>query len=119
MADFHQSGSITTLHRLGRPDVERLEEELLQHSRVRPVALVLPCLFSELRGPALKGIVDALRGVRYLSEIVVSISGAAARTDYEEMRSLFDGVTTLSGEPPVLLWNSGKRVQALLETLRE
>jgi glucosyl-3-phosphoglycerate synthase len=119
MADFHQSGSITTLHRLGRPDVERLEDELLQHSRVRPVALVLPCLFSELRGPALKGIVDALRGVRYLSEIVVSISGTAARSDYEEMRSLFEGVTTLNGESPVLLWNSGTRVQALLETLRE
>jgi glucosyl-3-phosphoglycerate synthase len=119
MADFHQSGPITTLHRLGRPDVERLERELLQHSHVRPVALVLPCLFSELRGPALKGIVDELRGVRYLSEIVVSISGAAARTDYEEMRSLFDGVKTLGGESPVLLWNSGQRVQALLETLRE
>jgi len=109
MADFHQSGSITTLHRLGRPDLERLERELLQHSQVRPVALVLPCLFSELRGPALKGIVDALRGVRYLSEIVVSISGAAAR----------DGVTTLGGESPVFLWNSGQRVQVLLETLRE
>ncbi len=119
MADFHQSGSITTLHRLGTPDVERLERELLQHSRTRPVALVLPCLFSELRGPALKGIVDALRGVRYLSEIVVSISGTTARTDYEEMRSLFDGVTTLDGESPVLLWNSGERVQALLEVLRE
>ncbi len=119
MTDFHQSGSITTLHRLGRPNVERLERELLEHSRVRPVALVLPCLFSELRGPALKGIVDGLRGVRYLSEIVVSISGTTARTDYDEMRSLFDGVTTLRGEPPVFLWNSGQRVQALLETLRE
>jgi len=119
MADFHQGGSITTLHRLGRSDVERLERELLQHSRARPVALVLPCLFSELGGPALKGIVDGLRGVHYLSEIVVSISGPAARADYEQMRSLFDGVTTLSGQPPVLLWNSGQRVQALLETLRE
>jgi glucosyl-3-phosphoglycerate synthase len=119
LADFHQSGVITTLHRLGQDRVELLERELLRHSRVRPIALVLPCLVSELRGPALKGIVDVLRGVRYLREVVVSISGSEERADYEEMRSLFDGVSTLSGEPPVLLWNSGPRVQALLETLRD
>ncbi|MGE4607810.1 MAG: glycosyl transferase, partial [Myxococcota bacterium] len=59
MADFYQSGVITTLHRLGEKRVERLESELLHYSRQRPIALVLPCLFSELRGPALKGIVDA------------------------------------------------------------
>jgi glucosyl-3-phosphoglycerate synthase len=119
MADFHQSGVITTLHRLGTPDVARLERELLNHGRVRPIALVLPCLFSELRGPALKGIVDVLRGVHYLREIVVSISGTDARADYEEMRSLFAGIHTVDGESPVLLWNSGRRVQALLETLRD
>ena len=38
---------------------------------------MLPCLFSELRGPGLKGIVDALRGVRYLRQVVVSLSGTA------------------------------------------
>jgi glucosyl-3-phosphoglycerate synthase len=119
MADFHQSGVITTLHRLGNPSVERLERELLQHGRARPIALVLPCLFSELRGPALKGIVDVLRGIQYLHEIIVSISGTDERSEYEEMRSLFDGVHTVGGEPPVLLWNSGRRVQALLETLRD
>ena len=33
MADFHQSGVITTLHRLGSPDVDRLESELLTYSQ--------------------------------------------------------------------------------------
>ena len=42
MPDFHQSGAITTLHRLGGPGVERLERELLQYHRARPIALVLP-----------------------------------------------------------------------------
>ena len=31
---------------------------------------------------------------------------------------MFDGVRTLTGEPPILLWNSGARVQALLASLR-
>ena len=75
MADFHQSGVVTTLHRLNGAGVERLERELLAYSHQRPIALVLPCLFSELRGDGLKGIVDVLRGVPYLKQLVVSIDG--------------------------------------------
>jgi glucosyl-3-phosphoglycerate synthase len=118
MADFHQGGVITTLHRLGRPQVENLERELLGHSRTRPIALVLPCLISELHGPGLKGIVDTLRGVDYLRQIVVSISGTEERSGYDEMRAMFDGVRTLDGKPPVLLWHSGPRVQPLYDVLR-
>ena len=62
MPDFHQGGAITTLHRLGRSDWRRLERDLVSNSRSRPVALVLPCLYSERQGPGLKGIVDVLRG---------------------------------------------------------
>ena len=119
MADFQQSGVITTLHRLGPPGVERLERELLSYSRSRPIALVLPCLVSELRGDGLKGIVDILRGVRYLRQIVVSISGSEDRADYEEMRRFWDGVSTVDGEPPVLLWNSGPRIEGLFQQLRD
>ena len=118
MADFHQSGAITTLHRLGRPDWRRLEAELLRHSRNRPIALVLPCLYSELQGPGLKGIVDVLRGVQYLRQIVVSISGADEdRSEYEEMRDFFDGVRTVDGAAPILLWNTGPRVKSLYQRL--
>ncbi len=119
MSDFHQSGLITTLHRLGPPGLERLEAELLAQSRTRPIALVLPCLTSEMDGPGLKGIVEVLRGVHYLREIVVSISGSGDRGEYEAMRAYFDGVCTVNGDPPVLLWNSGERVQALFQSLRE
>ncbi len=119
MADFQQSGVITTLHRLGTPGVERLERELLSYSRSRPIALVLPCLFSELRGDGLKGIVDILRGVRYLRQIVVSISGSEDRADYEEMRRFWDGGSTVAGEPPGLRWNSGPRIEGLFQQLRD
>jgi glucosyl-3-phosphoglycerate synthase len=120
MADFHQGGAITTLHRLGRFDVGRLERQLVSYSRVRPIALVLPCLASELHGPGLKGIVDTLRGVQYLRQIVVSISGAdGERAEYEDMRQLFDGVRCIDGSGPILLWNSGSRVKALYRRLSE
>ena len=119
MPDFHQSGAITTLHRLAGPGTERLERELLHYHRARPVALVLPCLFSEMRGPGLKGIVDALRGVRYLRQVVVSLSGSQDRSEYEEIRSFFEGVRTLNGDAPIFLWNDGPRLQHLFQRLRQ
>ena len=119
MPDFHQSGVITTLHRLGSPGIERLERELLHYSRARPVALVLPCLFSEIRGPALKGILDVLAGVSYLREVVVSLSGPGDREDYEQMRRAFAEVRSLDGRAPTLLWNGGPRIAGLYARLRE
>jgi glucosyl-3-phosphoglycerate synthase len=119
MADFHQSGVITTLHRLGEPDVERLEGELLGYSRSRPIALVLPCLHAELRGPALKGIVEELHQVPYLRELVVSLSGEADRAQYEEMRNLVRDVHCLGGGEPTVLWADGPRVRALLARLHD
>ncbi len=118
MSDFHQGGAITTLHRLGPPDAKRLEDDLLGLSRSHPIALVLPCLSSELHGPGLAGIVDTLRSVHYLRQIVVSISGVDdERREYDDMRALFEGVETVDGSPPILLWNSGPRVKTLYKRL--
>jgi len=117
MADFHQSGVITTLHRFGGPDLERLEDELLEYSRARPIALVLPCLHAELRGPALKGIVEELHRVPYLREVVVSLSGPADRSQFEEMRSLFREVPCLGSGEPTVVWADGPRIRALLVRL--
>ncbi len=76
MGDFHQTGVITTLHRLGRSTVDQLEKELEETLLYRPIALVLPCLYSELEGEALPRIVDELAQVRYLREIVVGLGRA-------------------------------------------
>ncbi|MCC6641192.1 MAG: glycosyl transferase [Deltaproteobacteria bacterium] len=119
MADFHQGGVITTLHRLGRTDVGRLERELVSYADTRPIALVLPCLYSELKDVALKGIVQVLERVSYLRQVVVSVSGTAHRDEFEELCHAFSGVRTLTGEPPTLLWNGGPRMQRLYARLRD
>jgi glucosyl-3-phosphoglycerate synthase len=118
MSDFHQTGVVATLHRLGRTDLRRLEGELRECAEVRPIALVLPCLYAEAGGPALKGIIETLKGVGYLRQIVVSVSGTERRHDFDHMRRLFDGVRTLSGEPPTLIWSGGTRLQHLFDVLR-
>ena len=43
------------------------------YSQERPIALVLPSLYSELQGEALKGIVRELKTVKYIKEIVVAL----------------------------------------------
>ena len=119
MGDFHQGGVITTLHRLGRSDLNRLE------GGAAPVRIRAPhrpgSSLSVLRAArassegnrrriAWRSLPRADRG---------QYSGSDDRADYEEMRALFEGVETRSGHAPVLLWNSGRRVQGLLQALRD
>ncbi len=118
MSDFHQTGVVTALHRLGPTDLDRLEGELLQYSTERPIALVLPSLFSETRGPALKGIVEELAQVKYLRQVVVSLSGSAARDEFQEMRALLQNVRCLGGGTATVVWSDGPRVRGLLDQLR-
>src|SRR5262245_34172232 len=76
MPDFFQTGAVATLHRLGKPEIPRLEQELEEFSKETPIALVLPCHVRELGTPALRSIVRELKNVRYLKQIVVGVDGA-------------------------------------------
>jgi glucosyl-3-phosphoglycerate synthase len=122
VADFHQTGAITTLHRLHRfgtpADLERLEDEIRVHAHARPIALVLPCLYDELRDTALKGIVETLRGIPYLHQVVVAVDGADERADFDQMRSAFEGVPTLDGRGATLIWTDGPRMRGIRDRLR-
>ncbi len=118
MSDFHQTGSITTLHRLGPTAIDRLEAELRVHAHARPIALVLPCLFDELRDSALAGIIETLRRVPYLHQVVVCVDGAERREDFDQMRAAFEGVPTLDGRGAVLIWSDGPRLRGIQERLR-
>ncbi|MEW6302963.1 MAG: glycosyl transferase [Verrucomicrobiota bacterium] len=112
MSDFFQTGAITTLHRLGRPDIGRLERELTEWET--PIALVLPCHARELGTKALRHILRELRSVPYLAQIVVGIDAASPR-DWKRARKLF----SLLPQKPVLLWNNGPRIQRLYQKLEE
>ena len=76
MADFHQNGIITTLHNLSDRPVEDLEAELVRFGETRPMALILPSLYSELETEALPRIVQELQQVPYLSQIVIGLDRA-------------------------------------------
>jgi hypothetical protein len=50
MADFYQTGVVATFHRLGRVNLEKIEAELTWYAQERPIALVLPSLYSRCPG---------------------------------------------------------------------
>ncbi|MBW2282601.1 MAG: glycosyl transferase [Deltaproteobacteria bacterium] len=113
MSDFHQSGLITTLHRLSPGNLAQLESELKQFTRERPVSLVLPCLYTEIRGPGLRGILDVLREVPYLRHIVVSVSGTEKLEEFLAVRRFLHDVPDV-----VCVWGSGPTVGELFHQLR-
>ncbi len=112
MSDFHQYGSIATLHRLRTVDVPSLERQLHEERESRPIALVLPCLIDELSRPALKNIVKVLRDADYISRVVVSL-GRASWEQYLYACGFFQ----LLRQPTTVLWIESPRVQALMGEL--
>ncbi|MGR8998312.1 MAG: glycosyl transferase, partial [Gammaproteobacteria bacterium] len=114
MGDFYQNGVITTLHNLSRRSVDELEKELLEFAQHRPMALVLPCLYSELEGPALSTIVDELCKVPYLSEIVIGLD-RATESQYRHALEFFSRLP----QSHVVLWNDGPRLQSIDARLKQ
>jgi glucosyl-3-phosphoglycerate synthase len=114
VGDFHQNGVFTTLHNLTQRPVADLERELIEFSRQRPLGLVLPSLYSELQTPALETIVQELRKVPYLNEIIVGLD-AADREQFAHASEYF-------GRLPHhlrILWQDGPRLRALDTKLAE
>jgi glucosyl-3-phosphoglycerate synthase len=113
MADFHQNGIVTTLHNLTNRHLADLESDLMSFSQQRPMGLLLPSLFSELEGEALPKIVQQLKTVPYLSEIVIGLD-RADKNQYKQALSFFNELP----QHHRVLWNDGPRLQALDKELQ-
>ena len=113
MSDFYQTGIITTLHNLGKPSLERLEQELREYSRTRPIALVLPALYSEFEGPAMPGIVAELAKVKYLEQIVL-VLGRATDREFARAREFMSPIPF----DVKIVHNEGKRVGEIYDTIK-
>ena len=115
MSDFFQTGAIATLHRLGKPNVQRLEQELQEYSHETPIALVLPCHVKELGRRALRLILRELKTVTYLKQIVIGLDGATRPRDFETARAFFRQLP----QSHALVWNDGPRLRRLYQKLEE
>lgn len=110
--DFYQNGIITTLHNLVDRSTEDMDADLLKYSKTRPLGLILPSLYSELQTPALAKIVEELKSVPYLEEIVVGLD----RANEAEYRHALEYFSVLPQNVKVI-WNDGPRMKAIHKKL--
>jgi glucosyl-3-phosphoglycerate synthase len=114
MSDFYQTGVVTTFHRLGKTELKRMDEELVEFNRQRPIALVLPSIYAELEGPALKYILEETKQVPYLNEIVVTM-GRTDRDQYRKAKQFF----SVLPQRTRIIWNTGPGIAKLYKQLEE
>ena len=110
--DFQQNRSITTLHNLGLRSLEQKEVELQLFSGYRPMELVLPCLYSEIDGPALEPIVEHLSSIKYISHITIGLD-KATKAEFEDAKRFFKRLQS----PHSVIWNDGPRLTRLRQSL--
>jgi glucosyl-3-phosphoglycerate synthase len=115
MADFHQTGVITTFHRLGATNLERMERDLSEFNRHRPIALVLPITPTELDAPAIQVILKNLKEVSYLNEIVITLGRTSERSHFLQAKEFFSSLR----QRHRIIWASGPSLAGLYKLLAE
>lgn len=114
MADFYQ-GHLTTFHRLVPFNKEKMENELKEFNRHRPIALVLPVTPAELETQAFKNITFHLKSVTYLNEIVIALGRTGEEKHFHQTKRLFSELS----QRHVVIWASGPGMEELLKSLEK
>jgi glucosyl-3-phosphoglycerate synthase len=124
MSDFHQSGTITTLHALydaydpGAYLVD-LERRLEEHAQRRRICLLLPSLFAELQNTqVMNRIMDEIQPVRYLHKIVIALGGTTDKQEFQQAKDYFGQLRTETRDVKVV-WIEGPRIQQILQNIRD
>ena len=108
MADFHQNGVISTLHNLSNRSLSEIENELRDYSKQAPIELILPSLFSELKGCALEKIVSCLSEVKYLNHITIGLD-KANESQFKEAKKFFSKLN----QSHSVIWNDSPKMKKL------
>ena len=114
MADFSQAGVVPTLHDLGHRHAADLESDLLSWADDRPVALIIPCLASDVGTEAFEVMVGELAGADWLARILVGLDEAAEH-DYQRARGLLEPLPQRWD----VLWNDSPAMVAVEQRLRD
>lgn len=113
MSDFFQNGIITTLHKLPGYSLENLENKIRSISKERKFILLLPSLYSELKGKALSDIVKELKKADYIHEVVVSLD-KANKKQFEHAKEFFSKIPTKI----TVIWNDSHEIKRIYNILK-
>jgi len=108
MSDFHQNGNIATLHNLRTGSLEEMTYELETFAQNRKMALILPCLYSELETDAMPNILAELSKVTYLHRIIIGLD-RADEAQFRHAKEFFKGLN----QKHIVIWNDSPRMLEL------
>ncbi|MBU1941478.1 MAG: glucosyl-3-phosphoglycerate synthase [Candidatus Thermoplasmatota archaeon] len=103
---------ITTLHDLNL-DHKKLLAAMNEFSDIRPVSVVMPMLYSEVKSDALPHIVDRLNKCTYLHQVIIPLA-AQNQKEFGHIKRFFHRLTI----PHLIMWCNGPRIDNLLLSLK-
>ncbi len=113
MSDYFQNGVITTFHKLGEVNIKRIEGELKEFSKRRPIALILPSLYREFASGALQNIMKILKNTSYFNQTVLSLDRANAE-QFKKVKDHFAPYKRF-----FIVWNDGPRMKMIYKALEK
>lgn len=103
---------ITTLHDLNL-DKEKLMNAVKELADYRPVAVVMPMLYSEIKSEALLNIIKKLNKCTYLNQVIIPLA-AKNKEEFDHVKRFFKQLNI----PNLVMWCNGPKIENLLNSLR-
>jgi glucosyl-3-phosphoglycerate synthase len=104
---------ITTLHELCTDD-DKLIKIVSDAAAERPVSVLMPMLYKEIKNDALENIIKGLNKCTYLKEVVIPLAAKDVK-EFRQVKRFFRGLKI----PRLIMWCNGPKVDKLLMELKE
>ena len=104
---------ITTLHELCI-DQKKLIKTVSDVANERPVSVIMPMLYKEIKNDALENIRKGLNKCTYLNEVVIPLA-AKNEKEFREVKRFFSELKV----PHLVMWCNGPEVTKILEDLKK
>jgi glucosyl-3-phosphoglycerate synthase len=103
---------ITTLHDL-HVDKTQLMKHVSEFSVERPVTVVMPMIYNEIKSNALENILKHLNKCTYLKEVIIPLA-ANNKEEFDHVKRFFLKLTI----PKLIIWCNGPKITDLLTQLK-
>ena len=103
---------ITTLHELCI-DKKKLIKSVSDAAVERPVSIIMPMLYSEIKNDALGNISRQLNKCNYVKEIVIPLA-AKNEKEFKQVKRFFSDLKI----PKLIMWCNGPKIEKLLDELK-
>ncbi len=103
---------ITTLHELC-VDNKKLIKSVSDAAVERPVSIIMPMLYSEIKNDALGNISKQLNKCNYVKEIVIPLA-AKNEKEFKQVKRFFSDLKI----PKLIMWCNGPKIEKLLDELK-